>query len=698
METRINGRLTLVKKILILILGLLIVSNTVIGIATSLTVKKGMTETVYKQFASISSDLAHQIEAINSKELISLQTLADMDIFRDESISLSQKQELLTSIIKKRNNPIYENLAFYDKEGNAITADGRTINFAARPYFTEALAGKNFISDPKFSDVTQSVLQHYSVPVQGYDGKNIGAIVLVINGNALETTISQIDLGNGMHPSVINRATQTTVANVNPNTGEETGELDPNSDFGKAMNELFEGKSNQVDFVDPAINVHLIASYQPIDGTDWSVFAVAPYDYYFKSLKTIQFMIFVILAVAVILSSILCIVLMGIIAKPLRFVKDSILEISSGHADLTKRLPKATNDEIGDVVNGFNTFIEKLQNIVSNLMDSNTNLKNVDESLQLCTQNTTSSITQIIANIEGVQNQINTQAGSVQETAGAVNEISNNIGSLEKMISTQSDYVQQASAAVEQMIGNINAVNNSVQKMIKAFTVLEQHSNLGIETQANANEKITQIEAQSKMLLDANAAIANIANQTNLLAMNAAIEAAHAGEAGKGFSVVADEIRKLSETSTAQSKTIGSELLKIQNTIKEVVAVSVESNRAFTEVSSSITETSEIISQITSAMEEQQAGSKQIIDALQCMNDSTTEVRVASKEMSEGNEQILSEIRKLQDATDIIQRGIEEMHVGAEEINKTGAALSEISGKVTDSIEQITEEIGLFKI
>lgn len=698
MTTRISGRLTLVKKILILILGLLIVSNTVIGIATSLTVKKGMTETVYKQLASISSDLAHQIEAINSKELVSLQTLADMEIFRDESISLSQKQELLTSIIKKRNNPIYENLAFYDKEGNAITADGRTINFATRPYFTEAMAGKNFISDPKFSEVTQSVLQHYSVPVTGYDGKNIGAIVLVINGNALESAISQIDLGNGMHPSVINRATQTTVANVNPNTGEETGELDPNSEFGKAMNELFAGKSNQVDFIDPAINVHLIASYRPIDGTDWSVFAVAPYDYYFKSLKTIQFMIFVILAVAVLLSSILCIVLMGIIAKPLRFVKDSILEISSGHADLTKRLPKATNDEIGDVVNGFNTFIEKLQNIISNLMDSNTNLKNVDENLQLCTQNTTASITQIIANIEGVQNQINNQAGSVQETAGAVNEISNNIGSLEKMISTQSDYVQQASAAVEQMIGNINAVNGSVQKMIKAFTVLEQHSNLGIETQTNANEKITQIEAQSKMLLDANSAIANIANQTNLLAMNAAIEAAHAGEAGKGFSVVADEIRKLSETSTAQSKTIGAELLKIQATIKEVVAVSVESNKAFTEVSSSIAETSEIISQITSAMEEQQTGSKQIIDALQYMNDSTTEVRVASKEMSEGNEQILKEIRKLQDATDIIQRGIEEMHVGAEEINKTGVALSEISGKVTDSIEQITEEIGLFKI
>ena len=106
------------------------------------------------------------------------------------------------------------------------------------------------------------------------------------------------------------------------------------------------------------------------------------------------------------------------------------------------------------------------------------------------------------------------------------------------------------------------------------------------------------IEQQSKMLQDANTAIASIAEQTNLLAMNAAIEAAHAGEAGKGFSVVADEIRKLSETSTNQSKTIGAELNKIQDTIKEVVSVSSETNTAFSAVSQSISETSEIIQQI----------------------------------------------------------------------------------------------------
>ena len=691
-------RIGLSQKILILIIGLLFVSNNFVGLVTNRIVEKLLATTVKNQLASISNDVANQIESINNQEFYLLRSIADMDYIRDESISLQEKQNLLSSIIKTRNNPIYENLAFYDKEGNAITADGRTINFAARPYFSEAFSGKNFISDPKFSEVTQSVLQHMSVPVYGFDNKPIGAIVLVINGNEYDKIISAIDIGGGMHPSIINRTTKATVANVNPNTGEEAGELDPDSEFGKVMNDLFAGNSDVKDFVDPAINAHLIATYKPIENTTWSIFAVAPYDYYFAGIKTVRLSIIIILCISIIISVVLCIFLVKLLIKPLISVKDSITEISTGHADLTKRLPSATNDEVGDVVNGFNQFVDKLQNIVSNLSDSNTNLELVDKDLQACTQDATSAITEIIANIESVQGQISAQAGSVQETAGAVNQISSNIESLEKMISTQTGFVQQASSAVEQMIGNINSVNSSVQKMIKSFTQLEEHSNRGIETQSHANEKISQIETQSKMLLDANAAIANIANQTNLLAMNAAIEAAHAGDAGKGFSVVADEIRKLSETSTAQSKTIGAELVKIQNTIKEVVAVSIESNEAFSEVSSSISDTSQIINQITGAMEEQQIGSKQIIDALQYMNNSTSEVRTASKEMTDGNSQILEEIKKLQDATDMIQRSIEEMHVGAEQINKTGVALSEMSQKVTDSIAQTAEEIGQFKI
>ena len=695
-------RITLTVKMLMMTLAVLLIASLTIGTIAFSTASRGMTTSVYAQIGAVAEDITHQIEAINARHFQSLRAVAQIRLIRDENVSLADKQAQLATAASALGDKI-ENLAFYDAKGNAITSDGRFINMAARPYFKEAFAGKEYVSDPTYSSVTDSILQQYSVPVYNLDGKPIGAIVMIVSGNAVLSTIEHIDMGGGMHPSVINYAAGTTIANANEGTDEEangdTGEgLSETEGLGFVLNNIFQGKEGIEVFVDPNINAHLIAAYRKVPGTTWTVFAVAPYETYFSTLKHMQRSIVIIIVVTVLLSIIVITFLVGLLFRPLKVVKASIETISSGNADLTQRIPDATNDEIGDVVKGFNQFIEKLHGIVTNLQNSKTSLISVDNDLQASTQDASASITEIISNIESVNGQILTQADSVQETAGAVNQISSNIESLETMIASQAACVTEASAAVEQMIGNINSVNNSVGKMITSFTTLQQHSTEGFNTQNNANEKIMRIEEQSKMLQDANTAIANIAEQTNLLAMNAAIEAAHAGEAGKGFAVVADEIRKLSETSTDQSKTIGTELQKISETIQDVVDVSNETNTAFTAISNSIAETSQIIEQIKGAMEEQQIGSKQIIDALKSMNNSTSEVRSASGEMTEGNKHILSQIQKLQQATDTMKESIQEMHVGAERINETGAALSTISGKVADNIKQIGSEIDLFKV
>ena len=698
-----NGKLrvTLTIKLLVMFIIVTVISSVSVGIVSYKNAAKELTESVYIRIEDASTDVVDKVVAINEKHFQTLHALAELTVIKDENASLAEKQEQLTHVAASIAANC-ENVAFYDAKGDAVVSDGRIMNFGTRAYFTEAFAGKDYTSDPTHSPVTDSILQHYSVPVYNENHRPIGVIVMVISGNSVEETIKDIDIGGGMHPLVINWATASTIANVNEDTEKSQEEggatLDDTQGLGLILNNIFAGKEGIDEFVDPNIHAHLLASYKRIPGTTWTVFAVAPFDIYFNSLRSLRTTVFFIIIFTIVVAGGIVFFLIGLLIKPLKTVKNSIETIASGNADLTQRIPEATNDEIGDVVNGFNAFVEKLQGIVKNLQDSKTSLITVDTDLQSSTQDTSASITEIIANIESVNNQIISQADSVRETSGAVKQISSNIESLEHMIESQAACVTEASSAVEEMIGNINSVNISVGKMISSFSTLQKHSSEGFTTQSNANEKIIRIEEQSKMLQDANTAIANIAEQTNLLAMNAAIEAAHAGEAGKGFAVVADEIRKLSETSTDQSKTIGSELQKIQETIQDVVNVSNETNTAFAAIERSIAETSQIVEQIKGAMEEQQIGSKQIIDALKSMNNSTSEVHSASSEMTGSNKHILSEIQKLQNATETMKGSIEEMHTGAEKINETGAALSTISGKVAENIKQIGSEIDLFKV
>lgn len=222
----------------------------------------------------------------------------------------------------------------------------------------------------------------------------------------------------------------------------------------------------------------------------------------------------------------------------------------------------------------------------------------------------------------------------------------------------------EASGAIEEMLGNIGSISSSIDTMADRFKDLLRSADDGKRTQETARERIQLIVDRSKSLLEANTVIATIASQTNLLAMNAAIEAAHAGDMGKGFAVVADEIRRLAETSAIQSKAITSDLGAVQAVIESVVVSSNESTESFSTVASRIVGLDSLVHQVDLAMAEQKAGTSKVLEALQSMNEITHQVKSGSAEMSAGNGIVLSEISRLQDSTRQIIASVEDMSGG----------------------------------
>ena len=687
---------------LILIFGLLIAMASLIeGFLAIRTARKAVTEKVEAHFIDKATDVAEVIDGRVTAFWQFLEGIARMPAFRDPNISYMEKSSLLDKEAAFNQDILQLNIA--DRNGILYTGDGKATDISHLAWFKGSNGGQRFFAEPFMSPVLHKLVMAVIIPVMDDNKNHISSLVALIPGNWLTDSIDDIVVGQTGYCYVLG-LTGTTIATKDFRRVEEMENVEQQAKNDTSLRSLAEFEHMAVEIDDPSIDfytykgINKIASYATMKTTDWTVIVNAPKDEFMGTVNTLRLSMIGIGAIILVIALVVVYIVASAMVKPIQTAVDALQNIAQGEGDLTVRLPVTGNDEITDMSEYFNETIEKIGVSIQQVGVNSNDMEEIGNELASNMTETASAVHQISANIDSVKQQAMTQAASVTETAATIEEIVRTIKQLNNSIETQAASVAQSSASVEQMVANIASIGQTLGKTDDVIKSLTNATGDGKATLVTSNTVTQKIAEESGSLMEASNVIQHIASQTNLLAMNAAIEAAHAGEAGKGFAVVADEIRKLAEESSAQGKTITATLKTLSGEIETLSASSKTVEEKFNAIFTLAEQVKEMSARLTEAMREQENGSKEVLIAIKSINTVTTEVQAGSEEMLKGGEGVAEEMQKLDGLTRVITESMNEMASGAVQINNAIQEVNEITQKNKRSIENLADEVSKFKV
>ncbi len=629
-----------------------------------------------------------------------LEAFSNLPLIQDDTVSYQEKIELFKNEIQMQKQRGWMSFGISGLDGMLYRTDNTIEKVTGEEWFQAARKGKYVITEPALSSVERKYLFIVAIPVRDLQGKIVGVINATILGDALSNLISDIIVGETGTAYLVS-ASGTVLGNRRPeilykSMYSEIIGSDTNA-YAQFLKQALTSHKSSVN-VSEIKGVKYISAVASMRYADWTLLLTAPVSEFMAENVTNLIKTFVIIALCQLIIAIsLGVLIARNITRPINHVIDALKNIAQGEGDLTIELPASGKDETSVLSSYFNQTILKLKNSIQKVGADSREMKSVGSDLESNMMSVSEVVSNITAGIEDLKKRFVEQEESVSGTAAAIEHIIKTLRGLDESIGQQAAMITESSTSFDKMSHSIDTVGENVVETREAIRNLSAATNDGRETLAKANEVSQRISDASGDLIEAGAVIENIASQTNLLAMNAAIEAAHAGEAGKGFAVVASEIRKLAEESSAQGKKISITLKNLSAEIKALADSASGAVEKFNIISGYSKGLSSSIEGVVQAMDEQEENGKIIWGIINDVTGVTNEVKSGSGDMLADGEKVVSATKRLDDLTRVLRENIENIASQTELINEAAQESLEIAVKNKQSIDGLVLEVGKFK-
>lgn len=413
--------------------------------------------------------------------------------------------------------------------------------------------------------------------------------------------------------------------------------------------------------------------------------------------KTIFGLLFIL--TGILISSIIFILLSRHVTVPLNKLSITASQIANG--DLTSKISNTMmnrKDEIGLLAQALNGTVENLKDTVQKIQISTMENKNVGETLSESAEMTSRSVVAVNGKLTNFTDLFNTLDQNIARSRLASDQIFQNTSNLGVRITGQVSAVEETSAIIEEMSASLNSIAGITSEKNKISSELVEITREGDERVKETNIIIQEISQSTDQMKDLTDLINGIASQTNLLSMNAAIEAAHAGDAGKGFGVVSEEIRKLSEGTAEAVKGISSYLQSVIKRIEEALSASEKSGKAFARVNKGVADSAETFRTISTMISEVSSGSKDMLNAVSQINEVTKDVHSGAEEIMGITKSLGDDMKEVESLSSQGAIEINESLKSIEAIDNYTNSVAELSTSNEKIIKHLTELVTSFRL